>query len=520
MDRPSTSSGKVSVRDSNFQDRIRLMLHDVESDSDIESPVDDSDEDPHYVPANNSQENDSESSDDDDEVVDEDLQELNENEEMNVDEPNRPEYLFSRLKKGEFGPPYCWTTKEPPRNVRTPARNIIRGRLPGLLQPAKALGNSPSTKDVWSLLFDDGMIQNIVTYTNKKLESVRSGLDERTHKSNYRNTDELEINAYIGLQLLASILKSSREDMASLFSKDVTNRPYFNATMSVKRFEILTSCIRFDDKETRVQRKKENKAAAISELFSQFISNSQENYSVSSCVTVDEMLVPFRGRCSFRVYMPKKPHKYGIKVQCLCDAATSYLYNGYIYTGKDSDGVGLTEEELMLQKPTQTVVRLSKPLHRTNRNITCDNYFTSLETVDVLRSKGLTVVGTLNKNRLVIPQEHLPQSGRPVGSSLHCFNNGITMVSYVPKKNKAVILMSSMHYTSDIDEKTHKPEIICYYNKTKCGVDLMDMKCAIYASNRRTRRWPHALFCRILNVCGVNAYILYLCYKDAPIVSR
>lgn len=183
-----------------------------------------------------------------------------------------------------------------------------------------------------------------------------------TNKYNYRATDTLEINAYIGIQLLSSIFKTNREDMVSLFSKDVTGRPIFIGTMSYKRFDILTACLRFDDSNTRLERRTIDKAAPISEIFSQLISNSQKAYCLTEYATVDEMLVPFRGRCSFKVYMPKKPYKYGIKIQCLCDAKTSYLYNAYIYTGKDSDGVGLSLQELKLQKPTQTVVRFCKPI--------------------------------------------------------------------------------------------------------------------------------------------------------------
>lgn len=75
------------------------------------------------------------------------------------------------------------------------------------------------------------------------------------------------MNAFIGLQLLSSILMTNHEDIKSLYAKDETNRPYFNATMSQKRVEILTACLRFDDPNTRAQRKVSDKAAAISELF-------------------------------------------------------------------------------------------------------------------------------------------------------------------------------------------------------------------------------------------------------------
>lgn len=288
-----------------------------------------------------------------------------------------------------------------------------------------------------------------------------------------------------------------------------------------KRFEILKACLRFDDSNTRVQRRTIDKAAPISEIFSQSVSNSQKAYCLIEYATMDEILVPFRGRCSFKVYMPKKPHKYSIKIRCLCDAKTSYLYNAYIYTGKDLDGVGLSQQELQLQKPTQTVVCLSKPIQGTNKNITSDNFFTSLECVDVLNQNGLTQVGTMRKDKLAIPKELLADKTRPIGSSIHAFHNQITLVSYVPQKNRAVVLISSsMHHSVAVDEEKQKPEIICFYNKTKCGVDLIDMKCSIYGSNKRTCRWPLAIFYRMLNMGTANAYILFLSYRDSPLITR
>jgi len=45
------------------------------------------------------------------------------------------------------------------------------------------------------------------------------------------------------------------------------------------------------------------------------------------------------------------------------------------------------------------------------------------------------------------------------------------LVSFVPKRNKAVILVSSMHDSGVMDEATKKPEIILDCNMTNGGVD-------------------------------------------------
>ena len=57
------------------------------------------------------------------------------------------------------------------------------------------------------------------------------------------------------------------------------------------------------------------------------------------------------------------------------------------------------------------------------------------------------------------------------------------MVSYIPKKYRAVILVSSQHFDNQIDPATpvqKKPVIVTNYNENKFGVDVVDQMCAIY----------------------------------------
>ncbi|KAL6455001.1 hypothetical protein MHYP_G00102710 [Metynnis hypsauchen] len=84
----------------------------------------------------------------------------------------------------------------------------------------------------------------------------------------------------------------------------------------------------------------------------------------------------------------------------------------------------------------------------------------------------------------------------------------MTMVSYVQKKGKAVVLLSTMHDDKAVDNSSQKkkPEIIQYYNKTKGGVDTMDQMVSNYTCQRRTRRWPMVLWFNVLDVATLNAY--------------
>jgi hypothetical protein len=63
------------------------------------------------------------------------------------------------------------------------------------------------------------------------------------------------------------------------------------------------------------------------------------------------------------------------------------------------------------------------------------------------------------------------------------FRKEATVVSYIPKKGKNVILISSLHFDDAIDCKTGsqlKPEIVTFYKRTKSGIDNMDQTCPTY----------------------------------------
>ncbi|XP_025192177.1 piggyBac transposable element-derived protein 4-like [Melanaphis sacchari] len=142
------------------------------------------------------------------------------------------------------------------------------------------------------------------------------------------------------------------------------------------------------------------------------------------------MLVAFRGRCGFIQYMPQKPAKYGLKYYALCDSKTFYTYSFELYCGKQLDGPYGNNSN----KPTDIVKRLVEPIKNSNRNVTTDNYYTSYSLAENLLQVGLTLVGTMKRNKREIPPEFISEKNRQVGSSLSGFQNDMSLTSYVTKK--------------------------------------------------------------------------------------
>nr|CAH7714509.1 unnamed protein product [Callosobruchus chinensis] len=172
--------------------------------------------------------------------------------------------------------------------------------------------------------------------------------------------DMTEFYALMGLLAFTSVFKSDNENLDTLFATNGSGRELIRCIMSKERCAFLLTCLMMiDDPETRTIRKSVNPAAPVSEIFDIFIRNC---YTMGKSACIDEMLVGFRGRCSFKMYIPNKPVKYGIKIMCCTDARTCYLLNAYIYTGKNSDGAGLSDDLKKFYKPTQAVLRLTEQL--------------------------------------------------------------------------------------------------------------------------------------------------------------
>lgn len=65
---------------------------------------------------------------------------------------------------------------------------------------------------------------------------------------------------------------------------------------------------------SRDECKKADKIAPLRDVTAIFAMNCKNMYEALTFGTVDEELVKFRGICPFKLYMPNKLWKYGIKV--------------------------------------------------------------------------------------------------------------------------------------------------------------------------------------------------------------
>ncbi|XP_037882974.1 piggyBac transposable element-derived protein 4-like [Glossina fuscipes] len=347
------------------------------------------------------------------------------------------------------------------------------------------------TLDAFSLFFDKEITDMIVKYTN--IEGQRVAADK------WKRTDPIEVRAFIGLVINAGLKKGGISKIGE-FWDPLHGNPLFRACMSRNRFANLRRHLRFDDKSTRSARR--DKFAPFRDFWEIVNQNLSKHYIPGPILTIDEQLVPYRGKVSFLQYVPSKPDKYGIKIFWICDSSNSYPLNGIPYLGQERPN----REQNMAQR---CVEELCTPFQSSNRCITYDNFFTSCELAQSLLKMGLTSVGALRKNKNSIPPAFLPHRHREVESNIFGFRKNITLVSYVPKKNKAVLLLSTLHHNAEIDvNNKNKSTINTFYNTTKVGVNLLDQMAQSFTARRKTNRWPNVLFYNLVDVCAIAAKII------------
>lgn len=177
------------------------------------------------------------------------------------------------------------------QNVRTRAENIIT-QLPGVTPEAKS---ATSELECWDLFFSNDMLQNVLKFTNVRIQRKIESCNDLAKHTYMKECSIEEFKAFIGLLYIAGLNRSGRQNLSDLWSSDGTGVEIFRLVMSQQRFHFIQSCLCFDDDNTRQHRKQLDNLAPIRELFGAFVENCKKRYSPGECLTIDEMLIAFRG---------------------------------------------------------------------------------------------------------------------------------------------------------------------------------------------------------------------------------
>ena len=197
---------------------------------------------------------------------------------------------------------------------------------------APHLNDSSSPLSIFLLYFAE-IITLLVVETNRYYHDHLERLDE----GHLLQPDVTEAEMLVFLAVTIKMGHCIWEKLTDYWSRSYNfHTPFYGNAMKRDRFFHILRFLHFTDNRNEPDKRDENSDRLwkmrnlfliLNEKFSKF-------YSPSEHLTVDEVIVKFKGRVIFQQYIPKKHKHFGINIYKLCDE-TGYTYDMTVYLGTD-----------------------------------------------------------------------------------------------------------------------------------------------------------------------------------------
>lgn len=341
------------------------------------------------------------------------------------------------------------------------------------------------------------------------------------------NTNPKEITDFFSILLFMGVINlPSYEDY---WASD-TRIEQIAELMPVKRFKRLRRLIHFNNNDN-ITEDTTDRYFKIRPFIEKVRQNFRRHHTENQ-YSIDETMISYKGTRAgnLRQYIKNKPHKWGYKFFVIA-GVSGYILDFIPYQGagtfRELKGTvnELSQSECDMGVGAGIVIALSKSLHDANKaTVFFDNYFASLPLFTYLKNNmNIYSLGTLRSNRIagcpIETDKILLKQGRGQYDYKTDKGKGVIIVKWVD--NKAVLLGSTLYGIEPKESvkrysKTAKakidvdcPAIVKNYNKHMGGVDTANALMGLYKTPHRARRWYFPIFTYLLDVCVINAWLLY-----------
>jgi len=399
-----------------------------------------------------------------------------------------------------------WINTEVSRNVKT--FEYITG-------PTRVFDGSASALEYFQLFYDDCLFENIARFTNLNAASKRAVNSGAAATGKWTDVTIDELKAYYGLLLLMDVMQYDRDE--HYWSHNATHwlvGSKFGDVMSRDRFVQIKRYLHFSDDSNSPQHDKLHKVRYI---LNHCRTAFQNEYQPHREISVDEAMIPFKGRLSMKQYMKDKPVKFGIKLWVAADAITAYCHNFEVYVGK---GAGIVNNDLGLA--SNVVIGLTQPIMMKGHVIYTDNFYTSPQLADYLYQLDTYLCGTVRSNRKGFPKELVASNSEARklerGASKWMMCGPLLATSW--KDNRMVYYISSFHSpvadTTMTAQRHNKDGTVTQlpatptvldYAQFMGGVDRLDQQTRLNKS-KKTLRWYRKIENKLHEIALYNAYVI------------
>ncbi|MGL5707887.1 MAG: transposase [Aeromonas sp.] len=345
------------------------------------------------------------------------------------------------------------------------------------------------------------ILEYIVAETNKYYVQNTQKYKVAKKTKKWIDVTVSEIRKFFALIIIMGLVRKVKiNDYWS--TNPLIETPIFSKTMTRNRFRQILQHLHFNDNSNIPQ--DADRLFKIQFLIDYFSKKFKENFSLGQNISLDEGMVPWRGRLNFKVYNPSKIVKYGILVRMVCDAVTGYISTFKLYSGTGG-------------KLNDTVMELLENSCGKWHHLYMDNLYNSVELTKKLFLKKFRVCGTIRINR-GLPKE-LKSAKLKVMETTFLRRGEILLQIFKSNKKKDVRMISSIHNadlidTGKKDRKTgntiFKPKCIMDYNQFMKGVDRADQFLSYYPIyDRKTIKWTKKVALYLINCALFNSFRVY-----------
>jgi hypothetical protein len=228
-------------------------------------------------------------------------------------------------------------------------------------------------------------------------------------------------------------------------------------------------------------------------------------YKPKQCLSIDEGMIKFKGQHHAKMYMPKKPIKWGFKLWILAEPGTGYALRVEVYEGKARDPVRIAARQ-QFTLGYDVVDTLSKDYQLKNHIIYMDRFFSSVALAEHLLQQKTYINSTVMLNR-----KGLPAAAKTLklkkGQPCQQFAKGNLLLTTFFDKRQVSHLSTGCQ--AGLVDNSVKPIVNADYNQYMGGVDLCDQNASYYGVGRRAVKWWKCIMRHLINLSINNAYLVW-----------
>lgn len=358
----------------------------------------------------------------------------------------------------------------------------------------------------FEFFFDQELMNKIVAETNIYNETIEKNEKSTTrkHQKAWTDVNVDEMYSFFALCMLMAAVKKGR--IKDYWSTDhLIATPIFGEVMPRDRFLAIMKALHFNDNENQ---------PAGDRLFKIQPVVHHMNRKFRSCINpyqnlcIDESLMPWKGRLVFKQYLPKKRHRFGVKIFVICDCTTGIVLGFIIYIGSETE----IEDWKDLGISGSVVMTMMNSYMDKGHNLYVDNWYTGVKLFEELHKRDTGACGTIKNNRSGFPKFETLQKGESV------YKHTENLLATKWKDKRDVHMLTSIQKdglgsTGKLHHKTKeiikKPLSVIAYNSNMGSVDKSDMQLSFVECIRKTIKWYKKFFFHLLDLSVLNSSILH-----------